>query len=270
VVGPLDNGGAGAEYTFPDKVITALTMTVTWVSSCTADVGLAEIQVFGSPSSSSSGDSGSSCWEGSASCDRSWTGGIVNTWSPAVPPKGFILLHDGHAKFDLCTIEANSVVPVAERLADEGYFVYGLEMPPEPHGPDSNFFGPSFSLLDCLKEKGLPIYMIGLSGGGWTTTMVTTMRPEIKRGYSVAGDHPTLCYQYDWENQNPPIEYTEAYQIAGDRLLHIYNWNDPCCFAHIEGDIGTKYVTDYDNKLHSISDWALDYILSDIAGLEAD
>jgi PKD repeat protein len=46
-VGPLDNGGAGVEYTFAPKVITSLLMTVNGVSASTANVGLSEIEVFG-------------------------------------------------------------------------------------------------------------------------------------------------------------------------------------------------------------------------------
>ena len=47
-VGTLNNSGTATEYTFPAKVITSLTMTVTAVSSLTVNVGLAEMQVFGS------------------------------------------------------------------------------------------------------------------------------------------------------------------------------------------------------------------------------
>jgi len=50
VVGPLNNGGAGGEYTFPPKVITSLTMTVNSVSGGTQNIGLAEIEIFGTPS----------------------------------------------------------------------------------------------------------------------------------------------------------------------------------------------------------------------------
>jgi LmbE family N-acetylglucosaminyl deacetylase len=49
-VGPLNNGGDGTEYTFPPKVINSLTMTVNTVSITTQNIGLAEIEVFGTPS----------------------------------------------------------------------------------------------------------------------------------------------------------------------------------------------------------------------------
>lgn len=46
VVGPLNNVGSAAEYTFPARTVTSLTLTVTGVSSRTLNVGLAEIQVY--------------------------------------------------------------------------------------------------------------------------------------------------------------------------------------------------------------------------------
>ena len=49
-VGPLNNEGYGVEYVFAPRVITSLMLTVTGVSSTTGSVGLAEIEVFGSPS----------------------------------------------------------------------------------------------------------------------------------------------------------------------------------------------------------------------------
>ena len=50
-VGPLNNDGTATTYTFAAKVTTSLRMTVTGVSSTTGNVGLSEIQVFGSPGS---------------------------------------------------------------------------------------------------------------------------------------------------------------------------------------------------------------------------
>ena len=48
-VGPLDNGGAAVEVDFAAKTISQMTMTVNTVSGSTQNVGLAEIQVYGSP-----------------------------------------------------------------------------------------------------------------------------------------------------------------------------------------------------------------------------
>ena len=52
-VGPLDNTGAGTVYTFSDRSITSLTLNVNQVSGSTQNVGLAEVQVCGSPDTGS-------------------------------------------------------------------------------------------------------------------------------------------------------------------------------------------------------------------------
>ena len=48
-MGHLNNDGTATEATFLTRVITSMTMTVTGVSPTTENVGLAEIQVFGTP-----------------------------------------------------------------------------------------------------------------------------------------------------------------------------------------------------------------------------
>jgi len=49
-VGPLDNFGGATEHTFTTPItVTNLRMTVTAVSSCTQNIGLAEIEVYGVP-----------------------------------------------------------------------------------------------------------------------------------------------------------------------------------------------------------------------------
>jgi hypothetical protein len=45
-VGPLDDGGAGTEVTFPSRIVSSLRFTVDQVSASTENVGLAEIEVY--------------------------------------------------------------------------------------------------------------------------------------------------------------------------------------------------------------------------------
>lgn len=168
-----------------------------------------------------------------------------------------IILHNGHGPWS-CYMTA-----AANKFTDSGFTVYRAEMPISPHDKDSDFFAETNILLNKLADQD--IYMVGLSGGGWTTTMVTALNSEIIKGYSIAGDHPTESYiQGDWEQHNPPLEYGEAYAIAGNRLMHIYNYYDSCCFNGITGDIGIPYVTDYTHDNHLISEWSVDYIIQDI------
>lgn len=52
-VGPLNNNGTATQYSFAEKIITSLKMTVDQVGRWTSNVGLAEIEVFGNPLSQS-------------------------------------------------------------------------------------------------------------------------------------------------------------------------------------------------------------------------
>ena len=198
-----------------------------------------------------------------------WRGGLIGVWEPASNPRGAIILHQGHSAWHCYGYSCN-LTPIAQRFAYAGYVVYGMEMPPDsPHevGPIDRFIDPVRMVLDAIEPSGLPIYMVGLSGGGWTTTVTTYLDSRIKRGYSVAGDHPVYSLWGDWESKNPPADYLTMYAAAGSRLVHIYNFNDPCCFAGIEGDQGFPYVNDTTHDQHEISPWAVYYILADMAGV---
>lgn len=176
-----------------------------------------------------------------------------------------IILHNGHVINGQGSWSAQ-MTRIAEILAANNYTVYRVEMPPTPHGPESDFFSDSQQLVDKLNNDGQKIYMIGLSGGGWTTTMMTAMDSRILRGYSVAGDIPSEfnVEKGDYEKNHPPIEYEKAYELAGSRLFHIYNWGDTCCYSYVTGDIGIPYVTDYTSSTHQINHWTIKYIIEDL------
>lgn len=201
-----------------------------------------------------------------------WNGGLYKIWLSSEPSKKnqvVVILHQGHTPFDY---PDTSLIPVALKLQEEGFDVYGFEMPPVPHGPPiEKFYNPVLDMVDTLPEDNF-IFMIGLSGGGWTTTVVTAFSERIVRGYSVAGDIPLdmriRSSDYgDWEQRNPPLPYRELYDIAGQRLLHIYNYKDDCCFGYngwTEEELGTSFLVDYTNYRHSISEWTTEYIIEDI------
>lgn len=187
-----------------------------------------------------------------------WSGGHVGTWQPAGAPVAVMILHQGHDCFTGCRY-ADSLVPAAERFAAAGFAVYGFEMPPEPHdhGPIERFYKPVLDLLDTL-DGSLPVYVAGLSGGGWTTSVVTGLDPRIARGYSVEGDPADS----DWEQQNTPLGYTALYAQAGERLVHVYI---PGSSTDCAG-FGYQYpcVNDYTTSRHEMSPWAVEYIVTDI------
>ena len=86
-------------------------------------------------------------------------------------------------------------------------------------------------------------YMVGISGGGWTTVVYSAIDERVSKSYSVAGSYPLhLRHEAknlgDYEQINPNL-----YQIAnnlelyvmgsygdGKKLVQIFNKYDPCCF----------------------------------------
>ena len=212
--------------------------------------------------------------------DGAWRGGLVGLWEPPAPAKGVLLLHQGHSPWDGGAYPPGDLTPAAEAFRAAGYWVFGLEMPPMPHQgiPFEGFLEASSEVLDMvdIHFPDLPVFMVGLSGGGWTTTMLTAHDGRIVRGYSVAGDHPVISMNPDlpdcWEEclgdgaWIPWLgDYEEVYARAGDRLVHIYNWYEPTVFGEIDDRPGA--IIDYTEAAHAISPWAVAWILDDIRAM---
>ncbi len=95
------------------------------------------------------------------------------------------------------------------------------------------------------------VSMVGISGGGWTTTLAAAIDTRIEKSFPVAGSYPIYLRsnsQRDWGDyeQTVPeiyrtVNYLELY-ILGSYGLHrkqlqVINQYDSCCFA------GTKWET---------------------------
>ena len=138
-------------------------------------------------------------------------------------------------------------------------------------------------------------YMVGISGGGWTTVVYSAIDERVSKSYSVAGSYPLhLRYEAknlgDYEQINPDLyriaNYLELYTMSsfgdGRKLVQLFIYNDPCCFQaelyekfpytnaiqdklEILGDEG-KFNVFLDNSTnqHEISHHALSLILDDM------
>ena len=87
---------------------------------------------------------------------------------------------------------------------------------------------------DYPKSK---IFMVGLSGGAWTTHVAAALDPRINWSMAVAGSEPIESAAYDYEQRHVLLSrlfgYSRIYALAGSHNrthLHIYNMNDTCCF----------------------------------------
>lgn len=115
------------------------------------------------------------------------------------------------------------------------------------------------------------VYMTGVSGGGWTTTVYAAVDPRITRSYPVAGTLPlhlrqdrlrsnTAHRSSDWGDYEQTIpelhrltNYLELYVLGSygphRKQLQILNKYDPCCLA---GDASKTYESVVNDRVHAL------------------
>jgi hypothetical protein len=150
------------------------------------------------------------------------------------------------------------------------------------------------SLNYAEKKFGFkPIYMIGISGGGWATTLYSAIDTRITKSYPVAGTLPLFLRiprdWGDWEQFEPELyqiaDYLELYILGsyGDfrKQFQILNKYDSCCFAGIKYQVYENEIKkavsllgkgefdiflDDTHKEHKISDNVLNIVIKDLEG----
>ncbi|MFN0103629.1 MAG: SGNH/GDSL hydrolase family protein [Bryobacteraceae bacterium] len=114
------------------------------------------------------------------------------------------------------------------------------------------FLEPVAVSLNLLKPKYKEIHMAGLSGGGWTTTLLAAVDPAIRTSFPVAGSIP--LYLRTGGSVGDKEQYIdEFYKIAGypdlyflgahgrgRKQVQILNRRDNCCFGEAQHK-GTDY-----------------------------
>lgn len=231
---------------------------------------------------------------------------------PAAPNGALVIYHAGHDGS-----EAGQYAEVASQFANAGYTVALMDMPltgmnmgavmsDVQHAgtmPITSheqiaylddalrvFLEPVIAVVNWAESQGYQaIYMMGLSGGGWTTTLAAAIDTRIDASYPVAGSVPlglrfdTPASWGDWEQSIPEFyqdiaTYEDLYVLGsyGRRQLQILNSGDPCCFADSRyvlyeaavqrwlADNGRFSVLWDSNTEHSISPAALAAILKDM------
>jgi len=121
----------------------------------------------------------------------------------------------------------------------------------EPIGTSLNYLEENFDFNSY--------YMVGISGGGWTTVLFSAIDDRILQSYSVAGTFPMFMRSDsknigDYEQTLPELyqiaNYLELYILSsyGDDRIHvqIFNKNDPCCFS---GNVSGLYDHKINEKL---------------------
>lgn len=225
----------------------------------------------------------------------------VRYYSPAVANSKLIIFHQGH--------RGTQEIPLINRLLQEGFHVMQVSMlfsgynSPNPFFPTHDdlaglarpmrfFLEPvAIGLNYVLTTQSFGgVYMMGISGGGWTTIVYTALDPRIKASYPVAGSYPFYLRSQvagsvgDFEQTNPDfyryVSYPELYVMGatGRRQLQIYIEFDNCCFGGTFSNTFKDFVTQSVSEVggsfdiiiddtfvgHDISSFALEKILVDI------
>jgi len=123
----------------------------------------------------------------------------------------------------------------------------------EAFSPLVLFLDPPVKIVNWIKREGLyrKIAMMGISGGGWTTTLIAALDPRIDASYPVAGSLPFYLRSVlnanswgDYEQHFLPLyqiaTYEELYVMAsvgaGRRQIQLFNAYDDCCFMTIAAE----------------------------------
>ncbi len=130
---------------------------------------------------------------------------------------------------------------------------------PEKGSAIKFFVEPVIAVIDYLEQNYSysDVFMTGISGGGWTTTVAAALDPRIRMSFPVAGSYPIYMRQStihmdkgDWEQSEPEFyriaNYLELYVLAGAgrgrKYCKIINRYDPECFAGIRASSFTKTI----------------------------
>ena len=222
--------------------------------------------------------------------------GLAYHFIPARPNHELVVVHHGHA----CTLDDDAssaevgygLRRTIQALLREGYGVLGVFMPHQrpgdctgdheklmqmqtPGSPLKFFLDPVVLGLNYLESRsragGTPLYhafhMVGLSGGGWTTTLCAAVDPRVRLSFPVAGSLPLYLRAGgsigDREQYEPSFYrmagYPDLYVLGGHGAqrgqVQILVRRDDCCFGvaqHDEKAAGLPYepsVRDYGNKV---------------------
>jgi hypothetical protein len=225
--------------------------------------------------------------------------GLAYHFIPQRPNLQLVVVHHGHA----CTLDDDpspedigyGLQRTIQALLREGYGVLGVFMPHMRPGdctggheamfelsttgsPIKYFLEPTAFSLNYLKSRGradrfpkyLAFHMLGLSGGGWTTTVYAAIDPTIRSSFSVAGTIPLYLRTGgsvgDREQFEPSFYriagYPDLYVLGGQgrgrKQVQILLRRDDCCFGESQHDAkssGMSYAAamhEYEERVRAV------------------
>ncbi len=208
--------------------------------------------------------SGAACETLTVAMDRGFKS-VVLHFRPKAPNKRLAIFHQGH---DHAWAGGGGTETVAFFL-EKGYAVMVFQMPLfgdnkrfAPVGIGSHdamaklasrdlepirfFVEPVAVALNHAWKESAPedVVMVGLSGGGWTTTLYAALDPRVRLSFPVAGTLPDYLRvgrpgdTGDWEQSYPDLykiaNYLDLYVMGatgrGRQQRQVLNKYDSCCF----------------------------------------
>ena len=167
-------------------------------------------------------------------------------------------------------IEIDNIGPV--KFLKHNQFVY---LDKDNFSSMSYFFTPiSITLNHIDKNFSFNEYhMVGISGGGWTSTVYPAIDTRISESFSIAGSLPLSLRNViddigDYEQYNPEFysiaNYYELYIMSsfGENREHIqiFNKYDSCCFA---GNTSNYYKDLIQESISNLNSGNFDIIIDD-------
>ena len=157
--------------------------------------------------------------------------------------------------------------------------------------PLQYFISPAITMLNYGQQYNYEdISMVGISGGGWTTTLTAAMDSRINYSFPVAGTYPQFVryqkpstfygdFEQTYFDLYQSVNYLDMYvmgAVGESRFqLQIFNKYDPCCYmgeefkkyeSFVSSNVGKfengKFwvFSDTSHKEHKISESALEQI----------
>ena len=215
---------------------------------------------------------------------------IVYVFSPENHNGSLILYHQGHsggfingkstiqkfldngftvAAFSMPLIGLNNQPVIElENIGEVKFFKHNqfVYLESETFSSMSYFFTPLSITLNYLSTNPSfeNFHMVGISGGGWATTVYPSLDTRITKSFSIAGSLPLSLRTIvddvgDYEQYHPEFysiaNYLDIYTMSssgnGREHIQIFNKYDPCCFAgnnlsHIHDSI-QQSITSFDS-----------------------
>jgi hypothetical protein len=157
----------------------------------------------------------------------------IHLWVPTAPNGTLVIFHRGHSS-TWNELGMNSAI---KSLVEANYVVAGVTMPMKlddtltlhnnkgyrtGNATDLSWFlDPAIRVINHYIGTYSTVYMVGLSGGGWTTDLVTALDTRVSRGVNCSGSLPLVNFNdssRDYEQQlgglTAQVDYTDLYLLA--------------------------------------------------------